>query len=133
MRYYCGFGTYSTSPTLTPGQRATPRLFYRDMEVALTLPEHAIPLQAPNYSPVLHNVIVSLGLAYAKEDHLKAIVTRRAFNDEANRRLPNELAAPSLATVQALALRSSFASTSGDYSVGWINNGLAIRLCYARG
>lgn len=114
------------------GQRVTPRLFYRDMEVAFGLEESDIHVQAPNYSPVLHNIIVSLGLAYAKEEHLKAIVTRRAFYDEANRRLAGELAAPSLATVQALALRSSFSSTSGDYSVGWINNGMAIRLCYAR-
>ncbi|BEI80510.1 hypothetical protein CcaverHIS002_0110390 [Cutaneotrichosporon cavernicola] len=115
------------------GQRVTPHLFYRDMELALDLAEADIPVAAPNYSPLLHNVILCLGLAYADEGYLRAVTTRRAFHEEANRRLDAEIGNPSLATVQGLALRSSFSSTEGDYSVGWINNGLATRMCYALG
>lgn len=115
------------------GQRVTPHLWYRDMEIALTLNEQDIPLLAPNYSPLLHNVILCLGLAYSDEGYLRAVSTRRAFHEAATKRLDAEIGNPSLATVQGLALRSSFSSTEGDYSVGWINNGLATRMCYALG
>lgn len=102
------------------------------MEVALDITDEAdLPFMAPNYSPGLHNVIVSLGLAYAEEEYFRAIPTRGVFNDEASQRLELEVAAPCLATVQALALRTSCSSTVGDYSVGWVKNGLATRLCYA--
>jgi hypothetical protein len=103
------------------------------MEIALSIENVAdLPLAAPNYSPLTHNVIIALGLAYADEEHLRAISTRQMFNNQAQQHFDRELASPCIATVQALALRSSFPSTVGDYSVGWMNNGLAIRMCYAR-
>ncbi|MDN8677465.1 hypothetical protein Q0N25_13845, partial [Staphylococcus aureus] len=89
------------------------------------------PLLTPNYSPLLHNVIISVGLAYADEEHLHAAQTRRIFYQEGTKHLEREAASPSLATVAALALRSSFSSTVGDYSIGWVYFGLASRLVYA--
>ncbi|WOO80275.1 Nitrogen assimilation transcription factor nit-4 [Vanrija pseudolonga] len=116
------------------GQRATPHLFYRDMEIALSLDNiEDLPLLTPNYSPLLHNVIISVGLAYADEEHLHASQTRRIFYQEGTKHLEREAASPSLATVAALALRSSFSSTVGDYSIGWVYFGLASRLVYALG
>lgn len=103
------------------------------MEIALGIEDEAdLPLVAPNYSPLTHNIIIALGLAYAEEEHLRAVSTRRMFMDQANKHLERELGAPCIATVQALTLRSSFPSTAGDYSVGWINSGLAVRMCFAR-
>lgn len=91
-----------------------------------------LPVTAPNYSPLLHNMILAVGLGFADEEHLRALVTRRLFMQEGDKHLNRECANPSVATVQALAIRGSFMSTMGDYSIGWVHHGLANRLCYAR-
>ncbi|KAL1405676.1 hypothetical protein Q8F55_009315 [Vanrija albida] len=115
-------------------QRATPHLFYRDMRIALELDDTAdLSAAAPNYSPMLHNMVLALGLSYADEAHLRALSTRRQFLEEAMRHIDRECVAPCVATVQALAFRAGYSSTMGDYSLGWINFGQAIRLCYALG
>jgi hypothetical protein len=103
------------------------------MQLALNHADEAdLPIIAPNYSPGLHNVIIALGLAYAEEDYLRDTTTRNMFIKEADQRLEEELTRPCLATVQALALRTSFSSTAGEYAVAWLRNGLSVRLCYAR-
>jgi len=114
-------------------QRATPHLFYRDMEVAIwTEHESDLPVVAPTYSPLLHNIILAIGLAFSDDEHLRALSTRRRFAAQGEKYLDRECSNPCVATVQALAIRSSFASTMGDYALGWVNHGLATRLCYAR-
>lgn len=116
------------------GQRATPHLFYRDMEIALgTALESDLPLMAPNYSPLLHNIILAIGLAFSDDEHLRALSSRRKFAAEGEKHIDRECSHPCVATVQALAIRASFASTMGDYSLGWVHHGLANRLCYAMG
>lgn len=87
---------------------------------------------APNYSPLLHNIILAIGLAFSDEEHLRVLSTRRKFAAEGEKHVDRECSHPCVATVQALAIRSSFASTMGDYSLGWVHHGLANRLCYAR-
>nr|ADE10063.1 transcription factor [Tremella fuciformis] len=115
-------------------QRVTPHLFYRDMQVALREEndEH-ISTRTPYYSPMLHNMILALGLAYAEEQHLRALTTRTLFAEEGARHQSVECSASSVATVQALALYASFHSTNGDYSLGWFHFGSAMRACYALG
>jgi hypothetical protein len=104
------------------------------MDIALwTENEADLPVVAPNYSPLLHNLCLALGLAFSDEEHLRALSTRRVFATEGAKHIDRECANPCVATVQALAIRSSFASTMGDYSLGWVNHGLANRLCYALG
>lgn len=115
------------------GQRVTPHLFLRDMDIAMTTPQEAdLRVVAPNYSPLLHNMVLAVGLGFVEEEHLRALVTRRLFMQEGDKHLNRECANPSVATVQALAIRGSFMSTMGDYSIGWVHHGLANRLCYAR-
>ncbi|WOO85323.1 Nitrogen assimilation transcription factor nirA [Vanrija pseudolonga] len=115
-------------------QRATPHLFYRDMRVALALDKTAdLAAAAPNYSPMLHNMILALGLSYADEPHLRALSTRRQFLEESMRYIDQECVVPCVGTVQALAFRAGYSSTMGDFSLGWINFGQAIRLCYSLG
>jgi hypothetical protein len=116
--------------------RATAHLFYRDMEIALvalaTNPDWDMVIGAPNYSPLLHNMVLAIGLAFLDDEHLRALPTRRKFAAWGERHLDREIASPSVASIQALALRSSFASTMGDYQLGWVHQGVANRTCYAR-
>lgn len=93
--------------------------------------EADLPVVAPNYSPLLHNMVLAVGLGFVEEEHLRAIVTRKLFMQEGDKHMNRECASPCVATVQALAVRGSFMSTMGDYSIGWVHHGLANRLCYA--
>lgn len=103
------------------------------MRVALALDDTAkLAAEAPNYSPMLHNMILALGLSYANEPHLRALSTRRQFLEEGMRHIDRECVVSCVATVQALAFRAGYSSTMGDFSLGWINFGQAIRLSYAR-
>nr|XP_019046774.1 hypothetical protein I302_03377 [Kwoniella bestiolae CBS 10118]OCF25704.1 hypothetical protein I302_03377 [Kwoniella bestiolae CBS 10118] len=88
---------------------------------------------APNYSPMLHNAILSLALAYSDEPHLRAVPTRRVYFQEAMRLQDDECVAPNIATIQALALLSSYQSTLGQFDLGWMYFGRAIRACYSMG
>ncbi|WOO85324.1 Nitrogen assimilation transcription factor nit-4 [Vanrija pseudolonga] len=114
-------------------QRVTPHLFYRDMAIAQSHDQADLPVATPNYSPLLHNMMLSLGLAYMDEEHLRSPATRRTFAKEGMKHMERECATPSVATVQALCLWSSHSSTLGDHSLGWVNFGLAVRLSYALG
>ncbi|TXT07674.1 uncharacterized protein COLE_04598 [Cutaneotrichosporon oleaginosum] len=114
-------------------QRVTPHLFYRDMEAAQWTEVSELPVATPNYSPLLHNYILAVGLAFSDEEHLRAQTTRRLFATEGDRTLDRECSMPCVGTVQGLAIRASWASTMGDYSLGWVYQGLATRVCYALG
>lgn len=115
-------------------QRATPHLFYRDLEIAVRTTDTAdLPVIAPNYSPALHNIILAMGLAFMPEEHLRALCTRTLFLKQANKNIEDiEITNACVATVQAVAILGSFYSTSGKYSMGWLANGMSGRLCYAR-
>ncbi|BEI84463.1 hypothetical protein CcaverHIS002_0410670 [Cutaneotrichosporon cavernicola] len=114
-------------------QRVTPHLFYRDMEIAQWTEVSELPVMAPNYSPLLHNYALAVGLAFSDEEHLRAQSTRRLFAKEGDSTLERECSTPCVGTVQGLAVRASWASTMGDYSLGWVHQGLATRVCYALG
>lgn len=102
------------------------------MEVAQWTEVSELPVVTPNYSPLLHNYTLAVGLAFSDEEHLRAQSTRRLFATEGDRNLDRECSTPCVGTVQGLATRASWASTMGDYSLGWVHQGLATRVCYAR-
>lgn len=114
------------------GMRASPELFKQDMMRAVMLPPNTPPARFSHYSPFLHNIILSIALMWADEDHLSHADTRAVFAEQAERYLSAELARPTLATVQGLALKSSLHSTLGDHTSGWAYFGMAERVCLSR-
>lgn len=112
--------------------RVTAHLFYRDLYLAQSVELGDLAVKTPNYSPMLHNYILAIALAFSDHPHLRAMSTRRIFAAEGARSLDRECASPSIASVQGLVIRASWMSTTGDYSLGWVNHGLANRLSYAR-
>lgn len=70
---------------------------------------------APNpplnhYSGVLHNAILAVALAYSDNPHLRSRDVRDRFAKHAKLFLEREFQAPTLSTVQGLAILSSFHS-----------------------
>jgi hypothetical protein len=110
------------------GMRATAKAFHADLIRSVTLPPNTPPVRFSYYSPFLHNIILAIGLRFADDVNLQTHATRSLFADEANKYMRIEMSRPVLATVQALALMSSWHSLSGQHSAGWIYFGLAERL-----
>lgn len=109
------------------GLRAHPLAFYHDMRQAVSSSD-CLPLnRSAQYSPFLHNIMLSIGLKFADEPHLREAKTREVFATRAMSFLDEELQRPSLATVLALAIKSSYHSTMDEHTVGWTWFGLADR------
>lgn len=114
------------------GMRASPELFKQDMDRAVMLPPNTPAARFSHYSPFLHNIILAIALMWAEDQRLSHTDTRTIFAEQAERYLALELARPTLATVQGLALKSSLHSTLGDHSSGWAYFGMAERACLSR-
>lgn len=108
--------------------RAHPLLFFADLSVALALPPETPLPRYSLYSPFLHNIILALALRWADDGYLCTDETRAVFAKQANVYMVAELARPVLATVQALAIKSSYHSTEGDHTTGWAYFGMSERL-----
>lgn len=110
------------------GMRATASLFHNDLIRAVTLPANTPPVRFSYYSPFLHNIILSIALRFADDEQLRHIQVRSVFAAEADKYLKVEMLRPTLATVQGLAMKSSWHSLSGQHSAGWVYFGMAERL-----
>ncbi|OXC63478.1 hypothetical protein AYX13_06698 [Cryptococcus neoformans] len=115
------------------GMRTVPNLFHRDLALAINAPSSAPPPRTTYYSPMLHNCILAIALMFMDDQYLRDPATRKLLADEAVKYMEIELPRPTLATVQALALRSSYHSTLGDHTVGWTYFGLAERAAQSLG
>jgi hypothetical protein len=69
---------------------------------------------------------------WSDEEHLQHVSTRAIFASKAESYLSVEISRPTLATVQGLALKSSYHSTLGDHAGGWSYFGLADRAALSR-
>jgi len=114
------------------GMRASPDLFHQDMIRTVMLPPHIPLARFAHYSPFLHNIMLAIALMWSDEDHLQRISTREIFAAKAETYLTVEISRPTLATVQGLALKSSYHSTLGDHAGGWSYFGLADRAALSR-
>jgi hypothetical protein len=85
-----------------------------------------------HYGPLLHNAILSTGVAYldvdfAVKDRLGAAFARRVRD-----LMEEEIDAPMLSTVVGLLLVGSHFSGTTRQSVGYVYSGIGIRLAQAR-
>ena len=88
--------------------------------------------QVAHYTPMLHNSILALALAYSDNPYLSRLKTRALFVDQAKRYLEAECARPSLACVHALAYLASYYSGQGEQNLGFLFFGMSVRMSQAR-
>jgi hypothetical protein len=80
-----------------------------------------------HYSPLLHNAILAIALAFNDEPYLRSSSTRRLFAKQAKSFLDREGEQPSIAAVQGLAHLASYHSLAAEHNLGWLYIGMALR------
>ena len=108
--------------------RIIPSLFWRDMHRALSLPSSAPLPKSAHYSPLLHNALLALATAYSDDAHIHALEFRRHFARRAKGYVERDCLSPSVCLVTGLSLLSTFHSSRGEQSLGYLYAGECI-LC----
>lgn len=100
--------------------RVIPHLFLRDFALATGHSHNkrtpAPRAQAQHYSPLTHNAILSVALAYSDNEHLRSREIREKFAKHAKAFLEAECRSATLSTVHGLAVLSSFHSGFAEQS-----------------
>ncbi|KAF8909703.1 fungal-specific transcription factor domain-containing protein [Gymnopilus junonius] len=113
--------------------RIVPALFLRDMYRALSVPPGHHPPKTPHYSPMLHNALVSLGLAFLDDYKFRDLRVRQYFANTAKSWIEAECQKPNLSVVNALDILASFHSSQGDQTLGYMYFGMSARMAQALG
>ncbi|KAJ7845918.1 hypothetical protein B0H13DRAFT_2094598 [Mycena leptocephala] len=108
--------------------RLVPHLFLRDMYRALSVPRSERPPRTPNYSPMLHNAVLSLCTIFSDDPYLRDAQTRRRFIDAAIKCLEVECKKPDISLVQSLACIGSFYTDLDDRIKGELYFGMSSRI-----
>ena len=106
--------------------RIIPGLFLRDMCHSLSVPSSRDPPKTPHYSPMLHNALVALALAFVDDARFRDFKTRQYFADKAKSYLEAECQRPNISVVQALSFIGSFHSSQGDQTLGYLYFGMSL-------
>ena len=77
---------------------------------------------------MLHNALISLALAFMDEP-LKDLKTRQMYATHAKTFIEGECRKPNLSVVHALSVLSSFHSSQGDQTLGYMYFGMSSSLC----
>ncbi|KDR76970.1 hypothetical protein GALMADRAFT_95630 [Galerina marginata CBS 339.88] len=113
--------------------RIVPDLFLRDMYRALSAPASDPPPKTPHYSPMLHNALVALGLAFLDEHRFRDLKARQYFANTAKSYIEAECRKPNLSVIHALSILASFHSSQGDQTLGYLYFGMSARMAQALG
>ncbi|KAF9531094.1 fungal-specific transcription factor domain-containing protein [Crepidotus variabilis] len=113
--------------------RMVPALFLRDMYRALSGPRSQEPPKTAHYSPMLHNAVVALALAFLDDPRFRDLRARQYFAEKAKSYMENECQKPNISVVQALSLLASFHSSQGDQTLGYLYFGMSARMAQALG
>lgn len=79
--------------------RVIPHLFLRDFAVATSRPRHGKAPRTQHYSPLTHNAILSVALAYSDSEYLRSFEVREKFAKHAKVFLEKECREANLSTV----------------------------------
>lgn len=104
--------------------RIVPALFCRDMYRALCVPRSQPPPKTPHYSPMLHNALVALALAFLDEPELRDLKARQYFANTAKSFIEAECEKPNISVVHALSILASYHSSQGDQTLGYMYFGM---------
>jgi hypothetical protein len=115
--------------------RVIPSLFLRDMAVALLSPaltaqNSSSPPKTAHYSPLLHNSILAVAAAYSDDPAICCREGKTSFAKKAKEYVEIECARPTLSTVQALAILSSYHSGLSEQSLGFMYFGKCLLLSF---
>ncbi len=97
-----------------------PALFLRDMYRALSHPRSRTPPKTPHYSPMLHNSLIALALAFLDDPKFRDLKSRQYFAEKAKSFTEAECQKPNISVVQALSFLGSFHSSQGDQTLGYL-------------
>jgi hypothetical protein len=92
----------------------------RDMYRVLSTPACATPPRAAHYSPILHNAIVAMALAFSDDIQFSDLKNRQYFARKAESYLMDELSRPNIAGVYALSILGSYYGSVGEQNRGYI-------------
>ncbi|RXW17748.1 hypothetical protein EST38_g8099 [Candolleomyces aberdarensis] len=101
-----------------------PPLFLHDMCQVLSMPRGQMPPKTAHYSPMLHNAILAVGLAFLDDPAVQDYKARHCFAEEAKKYIETEFSSPSLCSVAALSMIATFHSSQGDETLGFMYFGL---------
>ena len=87
-----------------------------------------MPPKTPHYSPMLHNALVALALAFS-DDQFRDIRVRERYASTAKSFIESESRKPNLSGVHALSVLGSYHSSKGDQTLGYMYFGLTSSLC----
>ena len=85
-----------------------------------------------HYSPLLHNAVLSLGLAYSDDPNLAGNEYRKRFAAEAVKYINSEAERPLISTVLGLLALGNFFCSSGLSGLGYLYSGMALRSAQTR-
>lgn len=102
------------------------------MQRALTLPPTAPIPKSAHYSPMLHNAALALATNYSDDPVVHDVEFRRRFADRAKGYIERDCLTPSVCLVSALSLLSTFHSSRGEQSLGYLYAGQSYSLSSAK-
>ena len=100
--------------------RIIPDLFLRDMCRVLNVARAHEPPKVTHYSPMLHNSLVALALAFSDDPRFRDLQARKYFVDAAKSYMETECQQPNISVVQALSFLGSFYGSQGDQGLGFL-------------
>jgi len=95
-------------------------------------PQTPPPLRTSQYSPLLHNAILSLAANYSDSAYLEVVDWGAPFAARAKQQIDSESERPMLSTVAGLALLGSYHSGSAKHGLGYMYAGMGFRMSYTR-
>ncbi|GAA5863052.1 hypothetical protein JCM3774_001405 [Rhodotorula dairenensis] len=109
--------------------------FRHDLALCLCPSSSPAPPRTSNYSPLLHNALLSLACSFSNDPRI--LSDKAAISDALAARAKSELERegerPTLATLQGLALIGSHGSGSGRQGIGYVYSGIAFRMLHTLG
>ena len=107
--------------------RIIPSFFWRDLRRAVSRPSSYPPPKSAHYSPMLHNAALALATTFSEDPIIHDIEFRRLFAERAKAHIEKDCMNPSVSLVTGLSLLSTFYSSRGEQSLGYLYAGTLSR------
>lgn len=108
--------------------RIVPTLFLRDMCRVLSVPSSQPPPRTSHYSPMLHNALVAVAMAFSDDPRICDLRSRQYFATKARSYIESECQSPNISVVHALSILASFHCSLGEHTLGYMYIGMCLIL-----